>query len=147
MELSADASPYGLGAVIMDVYPSGTRRPIACASQTLNEHERRYGQIDKEALEINFGLKRLHVYLYGRHFTTLTDHKPLERIFVPKTAINDGQLFLQPSITVLNLCRPSKPQWQTHYHAYLYRRRLAVRAQSSKLRIVWYTVCLSPTRR
>ena len=87
VELSADASPYGLGAVIMDVYPSGTRRPIACASQTLNEHERRYGQIDKEALAINFGLKRLHVYLYGRHFTTLTDHKPLERIFVPKTAI------------------------------------------------------------
>ena len=87
VEFSADASPYGLGAVIMDVYPNGTRRPIACASRTLNEHEKRYGQIDKEALAIMFGLKRFHVYLHGRHFTTLTDHKPLERIFGPKTAI------------------------------------------------------------
>ena len=60
---------------------------IAYASRTLNEHEKRYGQIDKEALAIMFGLKRFHLYLYGRHFTILTHHKPLERIFGPKTAI------------------------------------------------------------
>ena len=77
VEISVDASPYGLGAVIMHVYPNGT----------LNEHEKRYGRIDKEALAIMFGLKRFHVYLYGQHFTILTDHKPLERIFGPKTAI------------------------------------------------------------
>ena len=87
VELSVDASPYRLGAVIMHVYPNGTRRPIAYGSRTLNEHEKRYGQIDKEALAIMFGLKRFHVYLYGRHFTILTDHKPLERIFGPRTAI------------------------------------------------------------
>ena len=97
VELSVDASPYGLGAVIMHVYPNGTRRPIAYASRTLNEHEKRYGQIDKEALAIMFGLKRFHVYLYGRHFTILTDHKPLERIFGPKTAI--------PSLAVMRLQR------------------------------------------
>ena len=39
MELSVDASPYGLGAVIMRVYPKGNRRPIAYALQTLNEHD------------------------------------------------------------------------------------------------------------
>ena len=92
-----DASPYGLGAVIMHVYPNGNRRPIAYASRTLNEHEKRYGQIDKEALEIMFGLKRFHLYLYGRHFTILTDHKPLERIFGPKTAI--------PSLAAMRLQR------------------------------------------
>ena len=97
MELSVDASPYGLGAVIMHVYPNGTRRPIAYASRTLNEHEKRYGQIDKEALAIMFGLKRFHLYLYGRHFTILTDHKPLERIFGPKTAI--------PSLAAMRLQR------------------------------------------
>ena len=74
MELSVDASPYGVGAVIMHVYPNGVRRPIAFASRTLNEHEKQYGQIDKEALAIMFGLKRFHLYLYGRHFTILTDH-------------------------------------------------------------------------
>ena len=81
----------------MHVYPNGTRRPIAYASQTLNEHEKRYDQIDKEALTIMFGLKRFHVYLYGRHFTILTDHKPLERIFGPKTPI--------PSLAAMRLQR------------------------------------------
>jgi len=82
-----DSSPYGLGAVIMHVYPNGTHCAFAYASQTLNEHEKRYGQIYKEALAIMFGLKRFHLYLYGRHFTILTDYKPLERIFGPKTVI------------------------------------------------------------
>ena len=95
MELSVDLSPYG--AVIMHVYPNGLRCPIAFASRTLNEHEKRYSQIDKEALAIMFGLKRFHLYLYGRHFTILTDHKPLERIFGPKTAI--------PSLPAMRLQR------------------------------------------
>lgn len=68
----------------MHEFPNGERHPIAYASRTLKKHEQRYGQIDKEALAIMFGLKR---FLYGRHFTIQTDHKPLERIFGPKTAI------------------------------------------------------------
>ena len=71
----------------MYVYPNGTQPLIAFASQTLNEHEKRYGQIDKEVLAIMFGLKRFHLYLYGRHFTILMDHKPLEQIFGLKMAI------------------------------------------------------------
>ena len=97
VELAVDASPYGLGAVIMHAFPNGDRRPVAYASRTLNEHEKRYGQIDKEALAIMFGLKRSHLYLCGRHFTIQTDHKPLERIFGPKTAI--------PSLAAMRLQR------------------------------------------
>lgn len=72
----------------MHVYPNGNCRPISYALRTLNEHEKRYEQIDKEALAIMFGLKQFHSNLYGRHFTILTDHKRLERIFGPKTAIS-----------------------------------------------------------
>ena len=82
-----DGPPYGVVAIIKHVNSNGTRRSIAYASRTLNEHEKCYGKIDKVALTMMFGLKRFHVYLYGRHFTILTDHKPLERIFGPKTAI------------------------------------------------------------
>ena len=71
----------------MHVYRNGTRHPIAYASRTLNKHEKRYGEVDKKALAIIFGLKRFHLYLYGRHFTILTDHKPLELIFGSKMAI------------------------------------------------------------
>ena len=60
LELSVDASPYGRGAVIMYVYPNGTGRAITYASRTLNEHEKRYGQIDKEALANMFDLKRFY---------------------------------------------------------------------------------------
>ena len=42
MELSVDASPYGLGVDIMHVYSNGNRRPIAYASQTLNEHDKAF---------------------------------------------------------------------------------------------------------
>ena len=44
-----------------------------------------------------FGLKRFHLYLYGRHFTIQTDHKPLERIFGRKTTI--------PSLAAMRLQR------------------------------------------
>jgi hypothetical protein len=69
----------------MQIYPDNTRRPIAYASRSLSEHEKQYGQIDQEGLAIIFGLQRFRMYVYGRPFTT--DHKPLKRLFGPKTAI------------------------------------------------------------
>ena len=56
----------------MHEFPNGERHLIAYASRTLNEHEKCYRQIDKEALAIMFGLKRFHLYLYGRHFTIIS---------------------------------------------------------------------------
>ena len=104
------------------MYPNGTRRPIAYASRTLNEHEKRYGQIDKEALAVMFGLKRFHLYLYGRHFTILTDHKPLKRIFGPRQpslpwqqcVSSVGLSFCQPLTTASDLFLRRKMQLLTH---------------------------------
>eukprot|EP00118_Oscarella_pearsei_P019662 m.210275 g.210275 ORF g.210275 m.210275 type:complete len:281 (+) comp39743_c0_seq9:3016-3858(+) len=87
LRLATDASPYGVGAVISHIMPSGEERPIAFASATLSEHERNYSQLDKEASSIIFGLRHFHQYLYARKFTLITDHQPLVSILHQKKEI------------------------------------------------------------
>ncbi|XP_064468546.1 uncharacterized protein K02A2.6-like [Ornithodoros turicata] len=85
VQLSCDASPYGLGAVFSHVYDDGSTRPVAYASRTLSDSEKNYSQLEKEALV--FGVKKFHFYLYGRKFVLVTDHKPLQCIFGSKKGI------------------------------------------------------------
>jgi hypothetical protein len=81
VKIMTDASPYGVAAVLIQ------EKPVAYASRTLNEHERNYSQLDKEALGIIFALQKFHMYLYGKHFTILTDNKPVEHIMGPESSI------------------------------------------------------------
>ncbi|XP_059223128.1 uncharacterized protein K02A2.6-like [Stomoxys calcitrans] len=61
----------------------GKERPIAYASQTLSVTERKYPQFDIEALAIVWAAQKFFLYLYARHFTLITDHKPLPQILHP----------------------------------------------------------------
>ncbi|CAC5391313.1 unnamed protein product [Mytilus coruscus] len=80
-----DASPVGLGAILSQKQSDGNFRPVTFASRTLTDVEQRYSQTEREALAVVWGCERFHLYLYGKEFILVTDHKPLEVIYSPKS--------------------------------------------------------------
>lgn len=75
LTLENDACEYGLGSVLLQ-----EGHPIAYASRSLMDTERRYAQIEKEMLAAVYGLEKFHQYTYAREVEVITDHKPLESI-------------------------------------------------------------------
>ncbi|KAL0160136.1 hypothetical protein M9458_043861, partial [Cirrhinus mrigala] len=73
-KVSADASSYGLGAVLMQRWQEEWK-PIAYASRSLTQTEQRYFHKWKKRHWVSHG----HVkdFLIGKHFEMETDHKPL----------------------------------------------------------------------
>lgn len=70
--LSTDAS---------NICADGSQKPIAFVSRALNQAERNYSTVQKEALAIVFSVTKLKQYLLGIHFIIEFDHKPLLAIF------------------------------------------------------------------
>lgn len=81
VELFVDASPAGLGAVVVQYNANGNPRIIACASKSLTATEKRYPQTQKEALAVVWAVERFSYYLLGRSFVIRTDSEANEFIF------------------------------------------------------------------
>ena len=75
-KISADASSYGLGAVLLQKVECAWK-PVAFASRSMSNTERRYTQIEKEALAITWACEKFSMYILGKRFSIETDHKPL----------------------------------------------------------------------
>ncbi|KAK9717198.1 Transposase IS4 [Popillia japonica] len=75
------ASCYGLGGALIQEGKDGSREIVAFASRLLSDVEKRYAQIEREALAIIWAAEYFSEYITG--VTTLifeTDHKPLIQI-------------------------------------------------------------------
>ena len=80
-ELISDASPWGLSAILLQhTEGQDDHKIVAFVSRSLSPVEQRYSQTEKEVLAIVWAVERLHMYLYGGHFTLLTDCKPIQLI-------------------------------------------------------------------
>jgi hypothetical protein len=75
--VAADASSFGLGAVLIQIQEDGKRRPVCYASRSLSETEQRYAVIEKEALAATWACEKFSEYVLGLDFLLETDHKPL----------------------------------------------------------------------
>ncbi|KAG6454310.1 hypothetical protein O3G_MSEX008647 [Manduca sexta] len=79
-QVIADASPMGLGAVLVQTDKNGPR-VIAYGHKALSDCEKRYCQTEKEALALVWAIEHFKIYLFGKDFELISDHKPLETIF------------------------------------------------------------------
>ena len=75
-KIAADASAYGLGAVLLQ-QQSGEWHPVTFASRSMTDTEKRYSQIEKEALTLVCACEKFSDYVIGKAIFLETDHKPL----------------------------------------------------------------------
>lgn len=95
--LTTDASEVAIGAVLSQG-PIGGDKPIAYASRTLTDTEKRYSTIERELLAIIWATKHFRPYLYGHKFDIYTDHRPLVWLYQlkePNSKLTRWRLRLQ----------------------------------------------------
>ncbi len=80
-EVVVDASPVGLGGMLVQYDPCGNMSLVALASKALPEVAQRYSQTEREALAVTWGILHFHLYVCGKDFKVITDHKPLVPLF------------------------------------------------------------------
>ena len=79
-----------MGAILAQQQEDGTIPPIAYASRSLQQHEKKYGATELEALGVVWSVKHFRHYLYGHKCIVYTDHEPLKSLL--NTAHPSGKL-------------------------------------------------------
>lgn len=74
--LYVDSSDYAVGACLTQL-DEGRDRPVAFASCKLNDAQRRYATIEKEAYAALWALNKFKQWIFGKRVTLFSDHNPL----------------------------------------------------------------------
>jgi hypothetical protein len=134
-----DASPRGQGAILTQVSKDGSNCIIAYASRLLTDVESRYSQKNRKAFAITWAILHFHLYVIGKEFTVITDHKPLEGIF--------NKPLIQPParierlrknfncMTSLSFISPENPTQLITCHDTLYRQQQSQQESNRLLKI------------
>ena len=75
--LRTDASDACIAAVLQ----TSSGQPVSFLSRVLTDAEKRYDIVEKEALAVYWGILRSRMFLLGRKFKVLSDHKPIQYLF------------------------------------------------------------------
>nr|XP_047122938.1 uncharacterized protein LOC124806248 [Hydra vulgaris] len=87
VQLITDASNHAIGGILLQ--KEGTwSKPICYISRSLTAAELKYSITEKKALALVWAIQKLHLYLYGKNFKVIVDHKPLKFIFASGSKLN-----------------------------------------------------------
>ena len=79
--LYTNASKIAVGAVLLQSDSDGIERPVSFFSKKLSSAQQNYSTFEREYLAIICALVHFRVYLLGRRFRLLTDHRTLAWLF------------------------------------------------------------------
>lgn len=82
--ISADSSNFGLGCSLDQKQSNNEWKMVMCASRCLTSTEKRYAQVEKEALASTWACEKFRNYILGKRIQIITDHKPLVEILGKK---------------------------------------------------------------
>ena len=85
--MHTDASSIGLGAILLQFTPDGTRRVVAYYSKQTTVDQRKYHSYELETVAVVFALRYFRVYLIGLQFVVVTDCNALRTTFTKKDLI------------------------------------------------------------
>jgi len=85
--LVCDASDVAMG-YWLGQFHDNTLRPIMCGSRKFSPSQRKWAPTTKELHAIIAGANHFRDWLLGRHFTILSDHKPLSGVLEDKARRN-----------------------------------------------------------
>lgn len=72
-KITSDSAQNGVGSALLQRY-GDSWKPVAYASRVLTEAQKRYSQIEKEAMAVVVGCEKFHHFAYGRHVVLETIH-------------------------------------------------------------------------